>query len=151
MFPVFPYSEQILDFTDHVTRWLAAGQTLLCHLYGNNYTPTPNDTAASYTEITSGAFPGYAAKTLAQDGTPFIGGDNNTWQVFADAVFQPSSAPSSPVTVYGFFVTLHPVSGPDVLLYAVRFDVPPVIATGTQAVICNPNLSQPPITAPASQ
>jgi hypothetical protein len=151
MFPVFPYAEQVADFQDHLTRWLAAGQTLLCHLFTNNYTPTPGDNLATYTELTAGAFPGYAAKTVATSGTPFIGPDNATWQIFNDIVFQPSSDPSTPVTIYGFFVSLHPTTGPDTLLYAVRFDSPPTISHSTQSVLCEPDLSQAAITAPATQ
>jgi len=128
--------------TDHLSRWTGAGNTLLVHLFKNNLVPTPANVLADYTEVLVGDFPGYAAIAITASGTPFIDGAGNAAQIFTDPVFQPSADPAVPLTVYGYFVTIHPVAGPDTLLYAKRFDTPPIITSATQAVPCDPDVSQ---------
>jgi hypothetical protein len=150
-FPVVPLSEQILGLSDHITRWFSAGSTLLVHLFKNNIVPTPLNVLADYTEVLVGDFPGYAPVAITQSGTPFINGVGNATQIFTDPVFQPSSDPAVPVTIYGYFVTIHPVAGPDTLLYGKRFDVPPIISSGTQAVACDPDNSQVAFSAPTTE
>jgi hypothetical protein len=151
MFPVVPLQEQLDSFTDHLTRWLGAGQTMVVHLYKNNLNPNPENVLADFTEVLVGDFPGYAAVPVVVSGTPFINGFGNAEQVFTDPVFQPSSDPPVPITIYGYYVTLHPVAGPDTLLYSKRFDTPPVLNSATQAVACDPDLSQVAFSAPFTE
>src|SRR5690242_10893115 len=151
MFPVVPLAEQIAGMTDHLSRWTAAGATILVHLFGNNLNPTPANVLADYIEIVSGDFPGYTSQAITPTGTPFIDGGGNAQQVFTDPVFQPSADPVAPVTVYGYFVTIHPVVGADTLLYGKRFDTPPVITSATQAIACDPDVSQVAFTAPTTE
>lgn len=150
-FPAVPLAEQILSMSDHLSRWLGGGNTLLVHLYKNNLVPTPQNVLADFTEVLVGDFPGYAPVAITQSGTPFINVGGNAEQIFSDPVFQPSSDPVAPVTIYGYFVTIHPVVGADTLLYAVRFDAPPVIISHTQAVACDPDVSQVAFTSPTTQ
>jgi hypothetical protein len=150
-FPVVPVAEQIHGFNDHLSRWLGAGNTLLVHLYKNNFTPNPANVLADYSEVLVGDFPGYAPIAISTSGTPFIDGSGSAAQIFTDPLFQPSSAPAAPVTVYGYFVTIHPLAGPDTLLYGKRFDVPVIVSLGTDAVPCDPDLSQVAFSAPKTE
>jgi hypothetical protein len=151
MFPAVPIAEQILGMSDHLTRWLGGGNTLLVHLFKNNFTPTPFNVLADYVEVLVADFPGYAPIAITPSGTPFLNGAGNAQAVFSDPLFQPSSAPVSPVTVYGYFVTIHPVAGPDTLLYGVRFDAPVIVSLASDAVPCDPDVSQVAFTSPVSQ
>ncbi len=151
MFPAVPFQEQIDGLTDHITRWTAAGNTILVHLFKNNFTPTPASVLTDYTEVLVADFPGYAAIAITQSGTAFINGGGNAEAVFSDPLFQPSSAPTAPITVYGYFVTLHPVAGPDTLVYGKRFDTPRIVSLATDAVPCDPDISQVAFTAPTSE
>lgn len=151
MFFVVPTTEALQGMTDHVTRWTAAGQTILVHLYTNNLTPSPQNVLADYIELTVGAFPGYVAKQSTPNGTPFINSAGQAEQQMSDVLFQPASNPASPVTIYGAFFTLHPAAGPDTLLGGVRFDNPFVINSSTQAVPVDPDLSQVALTSPITQ
>lgn len=151
MLVIVPVAEAIAEMSDHLARWLGSGQTILCHLYTNNLTPSPLNVLTDYVELTSGAFPGYAAVATAEVGTPFINGQGNKQVTLQDVQFQPSSDPATPVTIYGFFMTLHPVSGPDTLLGGCKYDTPVIISSHTQAVIVDPDLSEAPVTSPATQ
>lgn len=151
MFPAVPLAEQIAGLSDHLSRWTAAGATILVHLFKNNFTPTPASVLADYTEMTSGDFPGYASIPITGTGTPFINAQGNAEQVFSDPVFQPASDPPTPITVYGYFVTMHPTIGSDSLIYGVRFDAPLTISLATQAVPIDPDISQVAFSSPASQ
>jgi len=151
MYPVTPVLEQIAQFNDHLSRWLAAGAVLKVHLYVNNFTPNPANILTDYTEEDNVNFPGYAPITITPSGTPFINAAGDTEQIWTDPVFQPSAAPPGPQTIYGYFVTLHPVAGPDTLLYGVRFDVAKLVTLVTDAVALDPDLIQHPISSPASQ
>ncbi len=151
MFPVVPVAEQLADFVDHTARWLAAGNTIVVHLFKNNIVPTPANVLADFTEVVVGDFPGYAPQAIVLTGTPFLNGGGNAEQIFSDALFQPSSDPIAPLTVYGYFVVSHPLAGADVLLYSKRFDNPPIVAHATDAVACDPDLSQVAFSAPTTE
>lgn len=146
--PVVPLAEQLLGLSDHLSRWTGGGNTLLVHLFKNNLVPTPNNVLADYTEVLVGDFPGYAPIAITASGTPFINGAGNAEQVFTDPVFQPSADPVSPLTVYGYFITLHPLVGADTLLYGKRFTTPFIIISHTQAIPCDPDVSQVAFSAP---
>jgi hypothetical protein len=151
MFPSVPSPEQVLCLSDHLSRWLGAGNTLLVHLYKNNLVPAPSNILADFVEVLIADWPGYAPIAITTSGSPFIGGDGNAAQIFSDPVFQPSADPGAPVTVFGYFVTIHPVAGPDTLLYSKRFDTPPIITTALQAVTCDPDVSQAAFTSPRTE
>lgn len=151
MFPVTPVAEQILQFNDHLNRWLAAGATLRAHLYVNNFTPNPSNVLTDYTEEDNVNFPGYAPITLTPVGTPYINAGGDTQSVWSDPLFQPTAVPPSPQTIYGYFVTIHPVAGPDTLLYGVRFDVAKLVTLATDAVALDPDLIAHPLSSPVSQ
>jgi hypothetical protein len=121
------------------------------HLFKNNIVPTPATVLADYTEMLVGDFPGYAPIAITAGGTPFINGAGNAEQIFSDPVFQPSADPVAPVTVYGYFVTIHPLVGADTLLYGKRFDTPPIITSATQAVPCDPDVSQAAFSSPTTE
>jgi hypothetical protein len=148
---VVPSAEAILEMTDHTARWLGAGQTILAHLYMNNLVPSNANVLTDYTELTAGAFPGYAAAATGLVGLPFLNAAAQIEQQLQDVNFQPSSDPAGPVTIYGFFLTLHPVAGPDTLLGGCRYDVPYVISSHTQAVPVEPDVICLPVTSPATQ
>lgn len=149
--PVVPLAEQLLGITDHLNRWTGGGNTVVVHLFKNNLVPTPANVLADYTEVLTADFPGYAAIAITPSGTPFINGAGNGEQVFTDPVFQPTADPPTPLTVYGYFVTIHPLVGSDTLLYGKRFDVPPTIISHTQAVPCDPDISQVAFSAPTTE
>jgi hypothetical protein len=151
MFIVVPQAEAVLEMADHLARWLGAGQTILVHLYTNNLVPSNANVLTDYVELTAGAFPGYAAALTGQVGTPFLNGAGNVEQTMQDVQFQPSADPAGPVTIYGFFLTLHPVAGPDTLLGGCRFDAPPVISSHTQAVVVDPDVICAPVTSQLTQ
>lgn len=151
MFVVVPVTEAILEMSDHTSRWLGAGQTILAHLYTNNLTPSNQNVLADYTELLAGAFPGYASQAVAAVGTPFINGAGGIEQQLQDVNFQPTSDPAAPVTIYGFFLTLHPVAGADTLLGGCKFDSPYVISSHTQAVPVDSDLVCSPVTSPLTQ
>lgn len=151
MLPVVPVKELVQEMTDLVTRWTAGGNTVLVHLYTNNLNPTPNNVLGDFIELTNVAFPGYAAQPITPVGTPFINAQAFAEQDWADLVFQPNAAPPGIITIYGYFVTLHPLAGPDTLVYAKRFDVPKIVQFITDAVTIDPDISEPPFTAPRSE
>lgn len=151
MFPVVPKTEQLLAFTDHINRWLGGGNVLRCHLFVNNFVPSPDNVLADYTEEDNVNFPGYAPIALTQSGTPFINPSGNVEQVWSDPLFQPSADPPTPQTIYGYFVTIHPLVGADTLLYGVKLDVPVIVGHATDAVLIDPDQSQVAVSSPASQ
>lgn len=151
MFPAVPKAEQVLGMTDHLNRWLAAGNTLLCHLYKNNFSPDQNATLADFTEVLIADMPGYAPITVTPSGTPYIDVLDNCVQIFSDPVFQPSADPPVPLTVYGYYITIHPVAGPDTLLYGKRLDTPPVLTSATDAIALDPDISQAAFTSPETE
>lgn len=151
MFPVTPVAEQLLQMSDWITRWTAAGQLLKVHLFVNNFTPNPSNVLADYTEEDNVNFPGYAPITLTPVGTPYINAGGDTQGIWSDPLFQPTLVPPVPQTIYGFFVTLHPVAGPDTLLYGVRFDTPALVTLVTDAVTIDPDLIAHPMSAPRTE
>lgn len=88
------------------------------HLFSNSHTPAETDTTSNYTEA---SYPGYAAQTLsgATDGG-IDSNDRDTWS-WPTQTWQCSSAPGSPVTVYGIYYT---DSGNTTLLWVELFDSP---------------------------
>jgi hypothetical protein len=151
MKPVVPVLEQIAGLNDHISRWQAAGQVLHAHLYKNNFSPSPTSVLADFTEVLVGDFPGYAPITVITSGTPFIDGTGAAQQVWSDPVFQPSADPAVPLTVFGYFITLHPVAGADTLLYGVRFSNPPTVLSATDAVKLDPDTNQVAFSSPDDQ
>lgn len=89
-------------------------QNLTLRLYGNNITPGPTDTAATYTEIAGG---GYANKPLTFAGWTFTAGAPS-FGLYAQQGWVYTGVINAPGTVYGYFVT-RDVDGK--LVWAERF------------------------------
>jgi hypothetical protein len=151
LLPVVPVAEQVAGLQDHITRWTAGGQLLHAHLFTNNITPSIYNELADFTEVTVLEFPGYAPLAITPSGTVFMTPLPAAVQIFSDPVFQPSGALSGPVTVYGYFVTLHPLTGADTLLYSVKFTTPVIVQFATDAVALDPDIQQGPFTSPSDQ
>jgi hypothetical protein len=102
-------------------------------LYVNNYTPTENDTAASYTEMST---QGYAAKTL----------NRADWTISSSAGVTTASQPQqvwtftagAAVTVYGYFI-IEATSG--VILWAERFANPQVVQNDGDQIKVTPKFT----------
>lgn len=73
----------------------------LVHLYKNNYTPTPTDTPANYTECD---FAGYAAQSPVF-GAPFINGSNIGEMDMTPLVWTMGVPGTTNPTVYGYYIT----------------------------------------------
>jgi hypothetical protein len=105
------------------------------HLFSNNLTIIRTTVLGDLTEI---AYPGYASITLsgAVDG----GIDANNWDTWAwpTATFQATSAPGSPVTAYGYYVT---DSGGTTLLWAENFATPQVFTLSGDGFTLPPTFS----------
>lgn len=105
------------------------------HLYTGTPTISRTLTVGGVTEI---AYPGYALATLsgAVDG----GIDANFWDTWTwpTVTFQATSAPGSPVTANGAFVT---DSSNTVLLWIEPFAVPFTFTNSGDGFTMNPNLS----------
>lgn len=83
-----------------------AQEDLLLKLFTNNVTPAEADTAVTYTELTAGAAPGYAAKTLTKTSWVVTAGAGVTTAGAAKADYaqQTFTLTGGPATVYGYFV-----------------------------------------------
>lgn len=90
--------------------------TLTLRLYGNNITPGPTDTAATYTEIAGG---GYAAKSLTFANWTLTGGSPSV-ALYAQQAWTFSGAINAPGTIYGYYVTRN---SDGKLMWAERFPV----------------------------
>jgi hypothetical protein len=151
MFPVVPVLEDIAGLLDRVTRWTAGGNTVLVHLFTNNLVPNQNNVLGDFVELTNVQFPGYVAQAIAPVGTPYINGASIAEQDWTDPLFQPTLVPPAPVTIYGYYVTLHPLVGVDTLVYSKKFDVPKIVQFVTDGVLLDPDIMEPPFTAPHTE
>jgi hypothetical protein len=75
------------------------GQTLTMHLYTNNYTPLPNSTSGSFTELGAG---GYSAQNLTGGGWTLTDDGTGTNGDYPNVTF--TFTPSSPTMIYGYYV-----------------------------------------------
>lgn len=76
-------------------------ETLILHLYSNNYTPAVGDTIAAYTEVAGG---GYVDKPLAVASWSIVSG-NPTIASYAAQDFTFTGVTTAPGTVYGYYIT----------------------------------------------
>lgn len=77
----------------------------LLRLYTNNFSPTPQNVLADFTQLTNVEVPGYAAAIQPWDGTPYRNVDGSWSDNGADVLFAATGPPPIPIVVYGWYTT----------------------------------------------
>lgn len=98
-------------------------ETLVLHLYSNNYTPTSSSTLANFTECD---FVGYSAQTLSRatwgNPTTVSGAASSTYGAI------PSYTAGSGQTIYGAYLT--GATSTTTVVFAARFATPKTVVNG---------------------